>query len=207
MAEALQKRSPKLAGVYRTALELLASDAAPRCEAARISIICHCVRELMMGLPAVLSEFSIPRPVPPSGSLLKQLPRLLAKHPDADLGLDQDLVPVPRIVAQALASLISTAAQEEGRNRANTAALVTGGTHTTHPVIDQWLKTYNFFVDWAHLDRNHERQRTLPSDETLLANIRVVEDVIEVRSARFFENLHALEDLLAEINGVDEENA
>ncbi|MDR7082563.1 hypothetical protein J2X01_001852 [Arthrobacter ginsengisoli] len=35
--------------------------------------------------------------------------------------------------------------------------------------------------------------------------IRIVEDVIEVRSALFFENLHAIEDLLAEINNVDEE--
>jgi len=103
--------------------------------------------------------------------------------------------------------LISAATQEEGRNRANAAALLTGGPNADHPVIGQWTKTYNYFVDWAHLDRNHEKRRSLPSDDDLAGNMRVVEDVIEVRTALFFENLHALEDLLAEINNVDKENA
>lgn len=207
VVDALQNRNKKLAGLYSTALDILASEAIPSRQAARISIICHCMRELMIGLPAVMSESSIRRPEPSSVTLLRRLPGLLAAHPDADLGLDQDLVPVPRVVAQALTSLMSTASQEEGRNRANTAALVTGVPHTTHPVIEQWTKAYEFFVGWTHLDRNHDRQRPLPNDKTLLANIRVVEDVIEVRSALFFENLHALEDLLAEINAVDDEDS
>lgn len=207
--EALENRSPKLAGTYRTALEILATTASPGCENARISMICHCMRELMVNLPAVMSDdpISIPRPNPSSASLLKQLPRLLAAHPDADLGLDQDLVPVPRAVAHGLASLISAATREEGRNRANTAALVTGESDTEHPAIAQWMDAYQFLLSWTHLDRNHEQERSLPSDETLLATIRVVEDVVEVRSALFFENLHALEDLLDEINDVDEESA
>jgi hypothetical protein len=170
-------------------------------------MICHCMRELMIGLPAVMSDFSIPRPTPSSTFLMKQLPGLLAAHSDADLGLDQDLVPVPRAVAQVLASLISTATREEGRNRANTAALVTGESDADHPAIAQWLDAYQFFLSWTHLDRNHDQERPLPSDEALLASLRVVEDVIEVRSALFFVNLHALEDLLAEINDVDEESA
>lgn len=207
--EALRNRSPRLAGMYKMALDMLAKSAIPGCENARISITCHCMRELMVNLPAVMSDdpIAIPRPNPSSGSLMKQLPKLLAAHPDADLRLDRDLVPVPRAVAQALASLISTAIKEEGRNRANTAALVTGELGTDHPAITQWMNAYQFFVSWAHLDRNHEQERSLPLNETLLANIRVVEDVIEVRSALFFENLHALEDLLAEINDVDEESA
>lgn len=164
------------------------------------------MRELMLNLPAVMSTspIAIPRPNPSAGSLLKQLPGLLAAHPDADLGLDQDLVPVPREVAKGLAALIRTATQEEGRNRANTAALVTGETDAKHPVIGQWTEAYNFFLNWTHLDRNHEQEKPLPSDETLCGKIRVVEDLIEVRSALFFENLHSLEDLLADINEEDE---
>lgn len=207
VVDALQNRNEKLAGLYSTALDILASQAIPSRKAARISIICHCMRELMIGLPAVMSESSIRRPEPSSATLLRRLPRLLAAHPDADLGVDQDLVPVPRVVAEALTSLMSTASQEEARNRANTATLVTGLPQTKHPVIEQWTKAYEFFVGWTHLDRNHDRQRPLPNDKTLLANIRVVEDVIEVRSALFFENLHALEDLLAEINAVDDEDS
>lgn len=39
--EALENRSPKLAGMYRTALEMLATTASPGCENARISKICQ----------------------------------------------------------------------------------------------------------------------------------------------------------------------
>lgn len=205
--EALIGRSLRLAGMYRTALAIIGDKAMPGCESARISTICHCMRELMSGLPAVMSDIAIPRPNPSSGSLIKQLPGLLAAHPEADLGVDQDLVPLPRVVARALASLLSAVAQEEGRNRMNTATLVTGGSDANHPAIGQWLDAYQFFLSWTHLDRNHDQERPLPNDEELLTMIRVVEDVIEVRSALFFENLHAIEDLLAEINGVEGESA
>lgn len=205
--EALINRSPRLAGMYRTALAIAVEAARPGSESARISIICHCMRELMSGLPGVMSDIAIPRPNPSSNSLMKQLPRLLAEHPDADLGLDQDLVPVPRAVARVLASLVSAVIQEDGRNRANTAALVTGDSNAKHPAIGQWIAAYQYFLSWTHLDRNHDQERPLPSDDELLAKIRVVEDVIEVRSALFFENLHAIEDLLADINNVDEDIA
>lgn len=199
----LENRGPKLAGVYHWSLYMLANDAVPGCESARISAICHCIRELMSGLPAIMTDASSPRPNPSSSSLMRKLPGLLAQHTDTDLGLDQDLVPVPRIVAKALASLVSTVSQEEGRNRDNVASLVTGNSKANHPAITQWRDAYQFFLGWTHLDRNHDQNRKLPSDEELLGKIRIVEDVIEVRGALFFENLHAIEDLLAVINNID----
>ena len=205
--EALINRSPRLAGMYRTALAMIAAEAMPGCESARISTICHCIRELMSGLPAVMSDISIPRPQPSSASLMQELPEVLAAHPEADLALDQDLVPVPGAVARVVASLVSAVTQEQGRNRANTAALVTGSSDANHPAIGQWRAAYQFFLSWTHLDRNHDQERPLPSDGDLLAMIRIVEDVVEVRSSLFFENLHAIEDMLAEINNVDEESA
>lgn len=201
VVKALEGRSPRLAGMYKSALSTLRSEPESGCEAARVSMICHCMRELMTGLPAAMADTAIPRPKPSSGSLVAKLPELLAKHPDVDLGVDQDIVPVPKKVAQALASLVTTATQEQGRNRSNAAALVTGGSDPNHPVIKQWLNAYEFFVGWAHLDRNHERDgKQLPSSEELLGVIRVVEDVIEVRTTFFFENLHAIDDLLASAN-------
>ena len=102
----LQDRSPKLAGVYRTAVRTLDSEPEPGCEAARVSVICHCLRELMVGLPPILAETAIPRPNPSSSSLLARLPGLLAKHPDLDLAADQDVLPVPKAVAIHLDSLV-----------------------------------------------------------------------------------------------------
>jgi hypothetical protein len=205
VVKALDDRSPRLAGVYRSALSTLRSEPESGCEAARVSMICHCMRELMTGLPAAMADTAIPRPKPSSGSLVAKLPELLANHPDVDLGIDQDIVPVPKKVAQALASLVTTVTQEQGRNRSNAAALVTDGSDPKHPAIKQWLDAYEFFVGWAHLDRNHERDGKLPGNEELLAVIRVVEDVIDVRTTVFFENLHAVEDLLASANAANGE--
>ncbi|MGA6205464.1 hypothetical protein ACPESR_11960 [Nocardia testacea] len=200
LAEAIEARNPRLAGMYRTALRQLAVIPEPGCETARVSIICHCVRELMLGLHGTLSDIDIPRPNPSSGSLVGQLPDLLSRHPELDLSLDQDMVPVPRNVAQKLGAIVTAATQEKGRNKRLAAALITGENDTKHPVVKQWTDTYNFFVGWTHLDRNHEQGRDLPGDESILAALRVVEDVIEVRTTVFFENVHAIKDLLAMIN-------
>jgi hypothetical protein len=200
----LSVRSPKLAGAYKSALRMLDSDPEPGCEAARVSIVCHCMRELMNGLTSVLADTAIPRPKPSSSALLSQLPRLLNENPDLDLNADQDVVPVPKAVAKHLHKLVGTRAREDGRNRINAAAVVTGGTDTEHPVITQWNDAYDFFLGWTHFDRNHERDRELPSDESILGAIRVVEDVVEVRTTAFFENVRSLQDLLNEINATDE---
>lgn len=200
--EALQDRSPKLASMYLAALSALGAPAAPGGETARISVICHCMRELMNGLPPVMTDSAIARPTHSSGALKDKLPGLLAKHPDLDLAVDQDLVPVPKAVAQAFSELISTVASEQGRNRRNAAEIVTGGSDIKHPAIKHWTEAQRFFLGWTHIDRNHSQDRELPTHDVLLTNIRVVEDVIGVRSALFFENLHSLQDLLAEANAV-----
>jgi len=203
----LKHRSSALAGMYRAGLDLLAAAPLNEGENARVSVICHCMRELMNGLPSAMSDASIPRPYPSSGALIRNLPQLLTEHPGLDLELDQDLIPVPRKLAQALSALTSTVTKEQGRNRENAAALLTGSPSATHPVINQWNRSYQFFVGWTHLDRNHESGKVLPTDEILVSHIRVIEDVVEVRAGLFFENLHALKDLLAEINEVTEDES
>jgi hypothetical protein len=144
---------------------------------------------------------TIERVRPTSGELTRQLRTLADSHPELDLGAEQDLVPVPKLVAQTIASLIGAARKEHGRNRDNAAALVTGADdrNRSHPAVNQWLDAYNdFFVRWAHIDGHHGRQ--LPTDAELLTSIKVVEDVIDVRTAVFFANVSALKELLAVIN-------
>ena len=114
VADAIHARSPKLAGMYRRALRELSCGAVLGDEIARVAVICHCIRELVNGLPLVLSEFDERRPRPSSGSLTSKLPKLVTRHA-VDLALDQDVVPVPREVAQAFHRLVATAVKEEGR--------------------------------------------------------------------------------------------
>jgi hypothetical protein len=206
VADAIDARSPKLAGMYRRALRELSCEAMPGDEIARVSVICHCIRELIIGLPSVLSDFDEERPRPSSGSLVSKLPKLLSQH-GVDLALDRDVVPVPREVAQELHLLVVTATKEEGRNTRSAAALVTGGTDSQHPAVKQWAAAYRFLVGWAHLDRNHDEDRVLPTDQEIRDALRVVEDVIDVRTTVFFENVAAIKDLLVDINAIEEEGA
>jgi hypothetical protein len=203
--EALTERNQKLAGLYRAALANLEAQAAPGEDAARVSIVCHCMRELMNGLPSAMSDSSFPRPKPAATTLMRQLPDLFERHPEIDLDAEQDLVPVPRLVARQLATLMRTVAQEQGRNIRNAAALLTGNPGTRHPVLAQWSDAQKFFLHWTHLDRNQDEDRDLPSDDTIAAHIKVVEDVIEVRTAMFFENLRSIEDILKAANMVEGE--
>lgn len=197
--DALLGQSEKLSGMYRTAIEILAVSPSPGCEIARVSVICHCGRELMNGVPSVMSEIDIPRPDPSSDSLKNRLPELLKT---VDLDIAQDLVPVPQSAAKTLSDLISAVAQEQGRNRKLASAVVTNGTDERHPAIRQWLEAQRYFAKWTHLDRTANSSRELPSDGALYANLRVVEDVIEARAGLFFENLHALEDILSGANTI-----
>lgn len=203
VAQALRGRSAELAGLYLSVMRMLESSPEEGCEAARISMICHCMRELMNGLPAVLADTAIPRPSPSSGALAAQLQELVSERDDMDLSADQDLVPVPREVARAVAALVQASAQEKGRNQLNAAALVTGQTHLNHPAVGHWQRAYDFFIGWTHLDRNHASSRQLPRDDELVAEMRVVEDVILVRTALFFQNLRTVEVLLEKANGED----
>lgn len=204
VVDALLHHDARLCATYETAMDQLGAASVPGREAIRVLSICHYMRELMMGLPAVMSDEAESRPESSPGALLGKLPALRAKYPGLDLTMDERVIAIPQAVAREFDALITTAMDEQGRNRRNFAALINGGTHDSHPAVDQWLDAYGFFVGWAHLDRNHERGGALPPDLTLRKHIRVVEDVIVVRAALFFDNLRAIEDILALANAVDD---
>lgn len=197
----LSERSTVHAGLYATALRELGSPSVEGLESARVAVICHCARELMLGALDVLVDTPEPRQKPTSGSLARGLPSVITREGGPDLRADQDLIPIPRAVATAFADLIDANTREQGRNQRNAAALVTGSADGSHPSIKEWGQAYGFFVQWAHVDQHH--RKNLPDDATLARHLRIVEDVIEVRMNLFFENLSTVEDLLALANATD----
>lgn len=198
----LSQRSARHAGLYAAALRQLDASAIAGEESARVSVVCHCLREFMMGAPEFLVDAPEPRLRPSSSSLGGSLPDKMAASGNPDLRLDQDLIPVPRKLAAAFADLIDTAVRERGRNRRNTASLVTGRADGSHPSVTEWMNTYQFFVKWAHADQHSSG--VLPDDDDIRAHLRVVEDVVSVRVNLFFDNLAAVEDILAAANAIDE---
>jgi len=204
--EALESRNERLAGTYAAAIRELGTTPRKGGETARVSIICHCMREVIGGIPSAMAVAATRRPNPSSMSLVSGLPVLLESHPELDLRAEQAYIPLPSEVALALARLVEAAAIEANLNVANAAALLTDGIDTKHPLIKQWKTAQNFFLEWVHLDRNPDGARKLPSDEAIRSQIRVVEDVVEVRSNLFFTNLDAVQDLLNMANATDGTN-
>lgn len=205
IAEVIEGRSEHLASAYRRAVEEVNRQPQDSDRAARVLVICHCMREVMNGLPEAMADEFIDRPKPSSHSLLAKLPALQSLHAGFDLDADLDLVPVPKQLAGAISSMIAAYVREQGRNRSNTAALVNGGNDPEHPAVKQWMDAYRFFVGWAHFDRNFADHLPLPSDDRITAAMRVVEDLVEVRAAEFFDNVRTIEELLRGINKVTEE--
>lgn len=200
--DGLAQRSALHAGLYAFVLRELGTEAVPETRSARVAVICHCARELMLGALDILVDTPEPRPNPSSGSLARSLTSVLAANGNPDLRVDQDLIPLPRAVATAIADLVDASSREVGRNQRNAAALVTGNAEHSHSSITEWSDTYSFFVKWAHVDQHHSG--SLPDDGLLAMHLQVVEDVVEVRMSQFFDNLSAVEDLLAVANRTDD---
>ena len=158
------------------------------------------MRELMNALPSVLGDSDSRGARREANAKLNKLIELLRRSPGLDLGQDLDYVRVPRDIARALDNYSKQQALETKRVLEDAAALLTGGENLQHPLRGQWNETRDRFIGWAHVGRD-ESERPLPSDAEMEAAILVVEEIIEVRTAEFFESRHALENLLSELNG------
>lgn len=104
VAEAIEPRSHHLAGAYRRGVEEFDRQSSSGDEAARVLLICHCMREAMNGLPAAMAEQFIPRPDSSIESLVEKVRAQAVRAGGVDLSADFDLVPVPRSLARAVTS-------------------------------------------------------------------------------------------------------
>lgn len=196
----LDDKRPDLASMHRTAHRLLASTAEPGDERARVSLICHSMRELMKHLPGVVSEGDRGAGGPRSSDCVRRLPATAAEYPWLDLTQDVENVPVPKELARLFADLLSAAIAEDGRFLSDIAAFLTDDGNTKHPAVREWHRNYNFFVKWAHLHGGQSDTRSIPSDGDLRSLIEVAEAQMDGVRAQFFDSLHAVEDLLEEAN-------
>lgn len=200
IADWLDKKRPDLASMHRTARELLASKARSGDERARVSLICHSMRELMKHLPEVMSGGDRDGGGPRSSDYVRQLPSLVAKYPALDLSQDAENVPVPQEIARFLSGLINAAISEDGRFLSDIATFLTDDGNTKHSAVREWHETYNFFVKWAHLHGHQSDVNLIPSDDELRRWIEIAEAHMDGVRAEFFDSLRSIEDLLAGAN-------
>jgi hypothetical protein len=103
-----------------------------------------------------------------------------------------------------LDKLIKTAVQEKGRSRDDIAALLTDDGNSDHLVVKRWADTQRFFVRRAHLTNESPEVSDLPSDDLIRTHVTVFDEQFDAVITGFFERLHLIEDLLADINAVQE---
>ena len=202
----LEEKRPDLASMYRAARELLAGTAKPGDERTRVSYICHSMREIMNRLPGAINIVGAARggQGPRSSTHVRKLPALAARFPNLDLRQGVENVPVPQELAIVLDELVRAAVAEDGRVAANAAALLTDDGNTKHPAVREWMDTTDFFVKWAHLHDNQSDHELIPSDDDLRQRIELAEALMDGVRAEFFDSLHAIEDLLAGANQLND---
>ena len=204
IADWLQEKRPDLASMYRAARELLASAAKPGDERTRVSQICHSMREIVNRLPGALGIVGAGSGGPRSSTHVRKLPALAARFPNLDLLQEVENVPVPQELAVLLDELVKAAVAEDGRVAANAAALLTDDGNTKHPAVREWRDITAFFVKWAHLHDEQSDPELIPSDDDLRQRVELAEALMDGIRAEFFDSLHAIEDLLADANQVNE---
>lgn len=197
---AVAERSPVLATYYKSAIDQLSTQPETGDERIRVSLICHAIRELINSLPWAMGTTSSQPIKPSSKTLLESTPSWTA-----DLEGDDDMVPAPRQVVTWLAQFVRATELENKRVRDDLVALLADTPQEDHPLATPWNQTRSWFVRWAHFERGSGESGTIPSDETILEHLQIVEDVIQARTAAFFDAREAIDDVLAQANASEDE--
>ncbi len=206
--------SPRLSGLYRRLIRLLDEKPEGSEHLARVSLIGHCVRELINRLPDILADVPdmLEPVIPKSGDMVRRLPGLTERYtetlamvsgPTSEDGNHQrtDLVPVPRPLFEALHDITNATARETARAKERDAVVVARARTASGPAYARWRAARKFFMEFTHLD-NHvgQEERQIPSDEQIIEHLGVVEAALSSRLTGFFDNRRILDEFLSEVN-------
>jgi hypothetical protein len=126
---------------------------------------------------------------------------------------DQDSLAVPLSVAKAAASLVETYEQAATNNYTKAASIiltgrlrdgqvVPGAIHAAgiarDPTVVLWTRTVGWFMKFTHLDPRADR--TLPPEDELARQFKIIEDVLEAILAPFYQVVDDLDEYLAIAN-------
>jgi len=203
--------------LYSAAIDLLEADVPASRARHRIVMVSHNVRELINNAPELFDDVEKPpRGVTNTKGALDALGEAWDDDRDS-LGDHSDhrrfakLMREPFTVRGRLLAAAAKAITEQrtgtSNNQSRQSATVLGRPGGRQdPTLRAWLIAQRWFVTNSHLDSSCE-SGTVPDDEEVLAQLRVVEDVLHARLAPFFEVKDELDELLGEANarvkGVD----
>lgn len=215
----IEEIDPALAGLYRRAVLLMDSRPIPGDEKARLSLVGHCVRELMNNLPDALGDVK-DFPASRRGdedrardglvAAVERFKGVPSDQPAEDAGSSEqpDRVTVPADLLDAVVILVGVFKDGKTRNELRDSAAVLGYIDRYDPALKPWKAARKFFMSLAHLDRLKAAGsggRDLPTDEQVMSQVAIIEASLRVRLGAFFDNLNEVRALAEQANtaGVD----
>lgn len=190
--------------MYRSALRLLKQAPVSGDEVARVSLICHAMREVMNRAGEAAASDHISPQGTPSKELVRRLPAIASSW-KLPTGSDVEFAPVPIKLATAIDRLIEAARHEEYRTRANISSLILAGEASTEsrkqaltPDERRWREAHDFFLKFTHLDS--ASRVTVPDDKEIRKRISDFEQLFVRIITPFFTQLREVQELLSTIN-------
>lgn len=208
--EALARQSELFADLYRRAIDALSER--PLTHGALV-VAAHCIRDLVNGLPDVITDAGeVPAHVPLSRPA-HQLASVWQSHPDrlgpvenpvtAAVTRDGDVEPImtaPVALVEAARQVAEASLTVTENSRRRRSALVLGRMELRlHPTVRIFQESVNVFEQLRHPQRGREVNLDAVLDRVDDALV-VIESALEARLGSFFESVEELMDVLAAAN-------
>ena len=187
----LAQLEPALGALYGYMLNIIEEACKPGEERARMVLVAHAVREMTNNLPEALSDVD----GVPSGRINTSEPcRALVAEWDNNAGiLDvtshassvEERVTISSSLLSAAARVVTSQRAATGNRRLRQSAVALRRLEPgPDPTLKMWLDALSWFEGHAHLDKS--RERSIPSDEAILAKLEIVENILAARLRGFF---------------------
>jgi hypothetical protein len=205
----LTELNPRLGGIYRRAIRLIAEPAEAGEELARFSLIGHSMRELINRFPDALNDVrgAVERPPRDANALLNDLAKVADRSlpsvtdSTGDGPTELNVVEINRDTADLLLRIRAAHLQGTLRAQERDAVAVSAARTRGGPAYERWRAARAFFYNFTHLDNFiGGDERTLPTDAEVLHHLQMVEGVARVRMTGFFAIRDEIDKLLDETN-------
>lgn len=221
LQEQLFRLDPELSALYENAITLLSEEKIPGKEHVRLSMIGHCVRELINLLPDALKDVE--------GMLLsgwkdnnaetEKLIGSLEEEAGGDIGnlvsdeTDNSGQARRALITQrtlnAMAEWAKSEQEKKVRERQRDSVTVLGSIDSKNPALIPWGKARKFFMRRTHIKRSfplHDNLINLPGDTEVLYHLSAIEACLRVRLCGFFDIYDEINDLLEDANMIREKD-
>jgi len=198
----LKQQDDILAELYQHAIDMLSDVEVTR---SRLIIGCHCLRELLAGLPFVMQD-----PVEPRqdvGGAARQLALaweeagLTLDTPGAAAPSDGRAFAVPVDVYETARQVASAAAAGAGRALSRSGTIVTGQPlPPTSPQLLRFHRASQRLPGRAHFRSYADPSAALPTSEQLEDDLVALEDGLRSRLSYFGQQVAAVDAVLAKAN-------